>query len=123
MYEHQPATSALGHGAASLPGAALWGDRVCRDPSPPSLGSPWEPPRANRDTSHPTTIRESGGPSPTLVLLLYFAGYQHTETQFAQLSISDTGNPVGAPPGSNIPPGSDILLSHCAAPHIQAVGD
>lgn len=44
------------------------------------------------------------------------------ERQFAQLSLSDTAAPVETALGSNIPLGSKVP-SHCAAPHIQAIGD
>ncbi|PKU34554.1 proline-rich protein hypothetical protein [Limosa lapponica baueri] len=40
------------------------------------------------------------------------------ERRFAQLSLSNTTTTMG----SNISPGSNVL-SHCADPHIQAIGD
>ncbi|GAB0200824.1 proline-rich protein 22-like [Grus japonensis] len=103
-----PVTSKLGCSAASLLGAALWGNRGC------GTLSAWAAPGI------PLAPLNHQG---STVLPPCFPGYQHVERQFAQLSISDTAPPTGTALGSNIPPGSDVLLSHGAAPYIQAAED
>lgn len=115
-----PATSTLGHGAVSLMAAAPWGFRGCR--TPPGWAAPRTPQGQPQHFAPFNFQGRAVAPAPP-VLPPCFPGYQDMEKQFAHISLSNTATPVGAAPGSNTPPGSDVLLSHCAAPHIQAIGD
>lgn len=109
------ATTTLNHGAASLLGAAPRGSWDCRNPLA------WAAPGTSQDQpQHFTSFNLQGRaavPAPP-VLPPCFPGYQDMERRFAQLSLSNTTTTTG----SNISPGSDVL-SHCADPHIQAIGD
>lgn len=113
-----PDTSMLSHSAASLPGAALWG--------PWGWGTPpaWMAPgtlQGQLQRFTPFNLQGRTVASAPQVLPPCFPGYQDMERKFAHLSLSDTAIPVGAARSSSIPLGSH--LSHCAGPHIQAVGD
>ncbi|XP_068280339.1 scavenger receptor cysteine-rich domain-containing group B protein-like [Nyctibius grandis] len=121
--------------ALPIPGAAHFGegvspswDRELQCVGNESLasctrGAPRDQPCTHANSAVVTCTRDSGGPSAPPMLPPCFPGYHDTVRQFARLSLSDTATPSGASPGSNVLPGSNILLSHCAAYHIQAIGD
>ncbi|XP_049653300.1 collagen alpha-1(XVII) chain-like [Accipiter gentilis] len=105
---HRPASTAtamLGQGAASLPGAALWGPGGCGAPQgQPQYLTPYK------------NQRSGVAPDP-LELPVSIPGYQHIKGQLAQINIASTATPVGAPPGS------DVHTSPCAAANNEALGD
>ncbi|XP_069660647.1 proline-rich protein 22-like [Haliaeetus albicilla] len=109
-----PATATLGQGAASLPGAALWGPWGCG--APLAWAAPGTPQGQPQYLAPYDNQARALAPAPT-VLLTSIPGYQHTEGQSAKIDASGTAIPAGALPGSDVSP------SPCAAPHDQAPGD
>ncbi|XP_059675074.1 proline-rich protein 22-like [Gavia stellata] len=61
-------------------------------------------------------------PAPPL-LPTSIPGYQQIQGQPAETKTSGSATPRAAPPGNNIPLGSDVPPSPSAAPHEQALGD
>ncbi|KAM6040319.1 proline-rich protein 22 [Theristicus caerulescens] len=90
-----PATATLGHGAASLLGAALW------DPGTPQGQLQHLPPynHQGRAVASPPQVLPTSIPDHQLI------------------NISSAATPAGTPPGSSVP------TSPSAAPHNQAPGD
>ncbi|XP_074878045.1 proline-rich protein 22-like [Buteo buteo] len=109
-----PATATLGQGAASLPGAALWGPGGCG--APLAWTAPGTPQGQPQYLAPYKNQRSGVAPAP-LELPVSIPGYQHIEGQLAQINIPSTATPVGAPLGSDVSP------SPCAATHNQATGD
>lgn len=114
---HQPAPPSAA--VPLLGGCCPVGSRGALGGNPLAWAAPGTP-STNRNTSHPTALRGERWPQcPGAVPVRP----QHLEGQFARLSLHNTDTPVGTIPGNNVPPGSDVPPSHCAARHAQAIGD
>ncbi|XP_072701973.1 proline-rich protein 22 [Ciconia boyciana] len=115
-----PATATLGHSAASVPGAALWGPGGCGTPLAWALpGTPQGQPQHLPPYNHQGRVV---APAPPL-LPTSIPGYQHIQGQSARINTSGTATSAGAPAGSNIPLGSHVPPSPSADPCNQALGD
>ncbi|XP_040975342.1 proline-rich protein 22-like [Aquila chrysaetos chrysaetos] len=107
-----PATATLGQGAASLPGAALWGPGGCG--APLAWAAPGTP-QGQPQYLAPYKNKRSGVAPAPLELPVSIPSYEDIEGLLAKINTSCTATPPGAPPGSDIP------ASPCADPHNQAL--